>query len=145
MKSNNILIAACALWAFSLAPLPSMAQTATGSDQVAAVKKKNLETRKADLQKQIAAEDKKRDMIFTDVSPKNQERLNEQQDSICLQLRSELVNIELEIGEIDRAAKASPQKVLQQAHEQTFRQEVQQALKPGKKPTKTPAKKQNKK
>lgn len=67
---------------------------------VNAIKINNLKNRKAALQKQIAAEDKKRNEVIEGVSPETLERRNERQDSICLELRSELTSVDLELKEL---------------------------------------------
>ena len=73
---------------------------------VHAIKVKELTMRKADLQKQIAAEDQKRNQTLEGVSAETRERLNDKQDSVCLALRSQLVSVELELKELvpDRTA-----------------------------------------
>lgn len=82
--------------------LDSNAQSNTSQNDstMCAIKIKNLKNRKVTLQKQIAAEDKKRNAVFEGVSPETLERLNERQDSICLELRSELTSVELELKEL---------------------------------------------
>lgn len=75
-------------------------QVAQNDSIVSAIKIKNLKNRKTALQKQIAVEDKKRNAVIEGVSPETLERRNERQDSICLELRSELVSIELELKEL---------------------------------------------
>lgn len=67
---------------------------------VTAIKVKELNERKADLKKQIAEQDKKRDMRIHGVAPETMEKLNERQDSVCLELRSQLVAVELELNEL---------------------------------------------
>ncbi len=82
--------------------LESNAQSNTSQNDstVNAIKIKNLKNRKATLQKQIAAEDKKRNAVLEGVSPETLEKRNERQDSICLELRSELTSVELELKEL---------------------------------------------
>ena len=75
-------------------------QTSQNDSTVNAVKIKNLKNRKAVLQKQIAVEDKKRNVVIEGVSPETLEKKNDMQDSICLELRSELTDIELELKEL---------------------------------------------
>ena len=64
-----------------------------------AVKVKELNLKKQQLAQRIAIEDRKRNRHEHGMSPEKQEILNLKQDSICLELRSELVNIECEIKE----------------------------------------------
>ena len=82
--------------------LESNAQSNTSQNDstVNAIKIKNLKNCKATLQKQIAAEDKKRNAVLEGVSPETLEKRNERQDSICLELRSELTSVELELKEL---------------------------------------------
>ena len=75
-------------------------QTSQNDSTVNAIKIKNLKNRKAALQKQIAVEDKKRNAVIEGVSPETLEKRNERQDSICLELRSELTVVELELKEL---------------------------------------------
>ena len=75
-------------------------QASQNDSTVNAIKIKNLKNRKADLQKQIAVEDKKRNAVLEGVSPETLEKRNERQDSICLELRSELTIVELELKEL---------------------------------------------
>ena len=85
-----------------------------------ALKIKNLNIRKADLQKQIKMEDKKRNRAIDGVDPETMEAINDKQDSICLALRSELSDIQLELNEL------IPQKTILQLIQQ-------HPVKPGKK------------
>lgn len=59
---------------------------------------KNLENK---LRKQIETEDKKRNSIIAGVSEESMFAINEQQDSICLSLRSRLVDCQLEQKELE--------------------------------------------
>lgn len=63
------------------------------------VKIKLLTEKKTKLKRQIAIEDAKRNEVVTGVTPEIQEVLNDKQDSICLELRSQLVAVELELKE----------------------------------------------
>lgn len=67
---------------------------------VTAIKIKELNSRKAKLQKQIKIEDLKRNQSLNGVTAETQEMLNDRQDSICLELRSQLVSVELELDEL---------------------------------------------
>lgn len=75
-------------------------QTSQNDSTVNAIKIKNLKNRKAALQKQMAVEDKKRNAVIEGVSQETLEKRNERQDSICLELRSELTVVELELKEL---------------------------------------------
>ena len=48
-------------------------------------------------------QDSKRNAVYNGVSPETQERMNDRQDSLCLDLRSQLVDVQLEIKEVKRA------------------------------------------
>lgn len=75
-------------------------QTSQNDSIVNAIKIKNLKDRKAELKKRIATEDKKRNTVIEGVSPETLEKIIERQDSICLELRSELTAVELELKEL---------------------------------------------
>lgn len=84
------------------------AQEKASVDSTATViKLRTLNQKKDGLAKRIAAEDKKRGQIIDGVSPVSMERINLVQDSICLELRSELVSVELEIKELTPNATAN--------------------------------------
>lgn len=76
------------------------AQNENQGGAVQAIKVKELNARKVDLQKQIKIEDQKRNQTFNGVTAETQEMLNDKQDSICLELRSQLVSVELELKEL---------------------------------------------
>ena len=78
----------------------AQSQTSQNDSTANAIKIKNLKNRKAALQKQITVEDKKRNTVIEGVSPETLEKRNERQDSICLELRSELTAVELELKEL---------------------------------------------
>ncbi|MFI3279516.1 MAG: hypothetical protein SNG49_02460 [Rikenellaceae bacterium] len=88
---------ACAS-AFAAAPAPQQKQDNSMSN----VRIEMLEVRKSKLQKQITVEDSKRNAVHNGVSPETMEMLNIQQDSLCLELRSELADINLEISELKK-------------------------------------------
>lgn len=100
MKRLNII--AVMTFGMMFFSLESKAQSNTSQNDstVNAIKIKNLKNRKATLQKQIVAEDKKRNAVLEGVSPETLEKRNERQDSICLELRSELTGVELELKEL---------------------------------------------
>lgn len=100
MKLSKILYAmAIGMLLFSIES-NAQGQTSQNDSTVNAIKIKNLKNRKAALQKQIAVEDKKRNAVIEGVSPETLEKRNERQDSICLELRSELTVVELELKEL---------------------------------------------
>ena len=78
----------------------SAQETASRNDSITnAIKLKSLQAQREKLVKEIEVEDRKRNMQINGVSPERQEELNNQQDSICLSLRSQLVDVMLEIKE----------------------------------------------
>lgn len=109
MKKSVITVFVC-LVAFAG---PSFGQTTTDTIKVK-LKIKELRTVEANLKKQIEAEDKKRGMTISGVSEESMSELNERQDSLCLALRSNLVNTRLEINELE----ASITPVVRITHEQ---------------------------
>ncbi len=90
------------------------AQTnASRNDSIAtAVKLNSLQSKKEKLEKEIKVEDGKRNSQIAGVSPETLEAMNNRQDSTCLALRSELVDVILEIKELSPDV-ATPQ-LLQQ-------------------------------
>ena len=100
MKLSKILYAiTIGLLLFSI-KCNAQGQTSQNDSTVNAIKIGNLKNRKAALQKRIAVEDKKRNAVIEGVSPETLEKRNERQDSICLELRSELTDVELELKEL---------------------------------------------
>lgn len=71
-----------------------------GDSAMLALKIKDLNVRKASLQKQIETEDKKRNRVIEGVDPESMELINDRQDSICLALRSQLTDVQLELNEL---------------------------------------------
>ncbi|MFI3267269.1 MAG: hypothetical protein R3Y51_00995 [Rikenellaceae bacterium] len=62
-----------------------------------------LTEKQKSLENKIKIEDQKRNLTDTRVSPEVLERMNDKQDYICLELRSELASVKLEIAEIKKA------------------------------------------
>lgn len=100
MRLSNILYAMTIGMLLFAVECNAQSQTSQNDSTVNAIKIKNLKNRKAALQKQIAVEDKKRNAVIEGVSPETLEKRNERQDSICLELRSELTDVELELKEL---------------------------------------------
>ena len=99
MKMRKILyLIGMGLMVFSLEC--NAQQQEQNDSTVNAVKIKNLKSRKAALTKRIAIEDKKRNIVIDGVSPETLEKKNEKQDSLCLELRSEMAAIDLELKEL---------------------------------------------
>lgn len=64
---------------------------------------KILSIKKDKLQTKLLEEESLRNRIMPGVAPEAMEEANERQDSICLALRSEIVDIDLQIEELDAA------------------------------------------
>ena len=97
----------------SLFPGLSFAQTPAKADStVRAIRLEVLNNRKAELKQEIAQADKLRNRSIEGVSLQTMEQMNRSQDSICLELRSELVSVELEIAEL--TPDVLPDRLLQQ-------------------------------
>ena len=92
MKLHNILIMTV-VTAFAM-PLFAWQGNVTNT-----VKIKDLTAKRDSLKKQITIEDAKRGKVINGVTPETLESLNEKQDSICLDLRSRLVSVELQLKE----------------------------------------------
>lgn len=70
------------------------------NDSIAANLKLNgLRSKRDKLQKEIKIQDAKRNIQTNGVAPETLEEMNDRQDSVCLALRSELVDVILEIKE----------------------------------------------
>lgn len=89
------------------------AQPSAKNDSIASALRLNtLQNKKESLQKEIKAQDSKRNKQISGVSAETLEEMNNKQDSICLALRSELVDVILEIKELSPNV-ASPQLINQ--------------------------------
>ena len=100
MKYQLLYAISVGMILFSIECNAQQLQTAQNDSTVNAIKINNLKNQKTALQKRIAVEDKKRNAVIECVSPETLEKRNESQDSICLELRSELTSIELELNEL---------------------------------------------
>lgn len=83
-----------------MAATPALAQQTAMDSTVTAIKVKELTMREASLRKQITVEDGKRNQHIDGLTPEAQEAMNDRQDSICLELRSQLVDVELQLREL---------------------------------------------
>ena len=101
MKMKKFVVAILMASIYSTATNSVSAQeTASRNDSITnAIKLRSLQTQREKLVKEIEVEDRKRNTQLNGVSPERQEELNNQQDSICLSLRSQLVDVMLEIKE----------------------------------------------
>lgn len=83
------------------------------NDSIAtALRLNTLQSKKESLQKEIKVQDAKRNKQISGVTAETLEDMNNKQDSICLALRSELVDVILKIKEISPSV-ASPQLINQ--------------------------------
>ena len=95
--------AAAAIIALSGAIGVSATSPVAETDSItSAVRLQGLETRRANLEKEIKTQEVKRNARIAGVSPETLETMNKRQDSICMALRSELVDVILEIKENTR-------------------------------------------
>lgn len=111
MKKLIVLFAVVAI-SLSMAQEIS-AQTIAKNDSIAiALRLNSLQNKKESFQREIKVQDSKRDRQISGVSAETLEKMNDKQDSLCLTLRSELVDVILEIKEISPNV-ASPQLINQ--------------------------------
>ena len=69
------------------------------------IKIKELKQTEATLKKRIETEDKKRNRNIEGVSEISMNEMNQRQDSICLDLRSQLVDVQLQVKELELSIK----------------------------------------
>ena len=69
------------------------------------IKIKELKQTEATLKKRIETEDKKRNLNIEGVSEISMNEMNQRQDSICLDLRSQLVDVQLQVKELELSIK----------------------------------------
>lgn len=111
--------------------------TAQANDSIAtALRLNNLQTQKNKLLKDIKAEDAKRNRQILGVNPETLEEINEQQDSVCLALRSELVSVILEIKELSPEVAIS---ALLQQYNSLVKKPNTTATEPNSTPAQTPS------
>ena len=100
IKSSLITLLVIAAASFVM-PSTTSAQNVSKTDStLTALRLNELKNRQADIQRKIEIEDRKRNQSIEGVSLATMEKMNLVQDSICLELRSQLVEIELEIAEL---------------------------------------------
>lgn len=100
MKRNIILFGIIAIF-MSMAHEVSALSPEEKNDSITTVLKLNsLQSKKESLQKEIKLQDAKRNQQIAGVSAETMENINNRQDSLCLALRSELVDVILEIKEL---------------------------------------------
>lgn len=98
MKNINKIFAVLMVM---LVSFPAIAQfdNQGGQETSSTAKIKELNQRKAELERELAIAESKRNMSESGVAYDTQELLNIRQDSICLELRSELLEVELALKE----------------------------------------------
>ena len=96
MKRHIILIVALLV----AVATPTLAQNQADSLRHRA-RMAELSIQRKTLQQRIASEDKLRNSQLPDVSPEQMELINLRQDSVCLELRSQLAEVELELAELN--------------------------------------------
>ena len=69
------------------------------------IKIKELRQVEATLKKRIETEDKKRNRNIEGVSETSMDEMNLRQDSVCLDLRSQLVDVQLQVKELELSIK----------------------------------------
>lgn len=120
--------------------------TAKNDSIATALRLNTLQSKEESLQKEIKVQDAKRNKQISGVSPETLEEMNNKQDSLCLALRSKLVDVILEIKELTPSL-VSPQ-LINQFNNLVNRPDsvVPAASQPAKptKPTKTKPKKTKK-
>lgn len=112
MKRIIIAIAIMTIAGSSSFAMSPQTNTSRNDSIATAVRLNGLQSKKDNLQKEIKIEDGKRNFQIAGVSAETLETMNNRQDSICLNLRSELVDVILEIKELSPDV-ATPQ-LLQQ-------------------------------
>lgn len=89
------------------------------------------------LKQRIAAEDKKRNSQIAGVVPEQMELINLRQDSLCLALRSQLTEVELEIKELASSNRNNVNATPSQPQSTVSAQQLLQSLSPNKPNKKT--------
>lgn len=80
-----------------------LSTTIARNDTVSTLKRNALLARQKTLRHELEKEIKiLKQMNFNDVAPETAERLAESQDSICLDLKSRLITVQLELKELEK-------------------------------------------
>lgn len=96
------------------------------------VRMAELTVQRTQLKQRIAVEDKKRNSQVAGVTPEHMELINLRQDSICLVLRSQLTEVELEIKELASFNQNHSSATPSRPQSAASAQQIMQALKPNK-------------
>lgn len=124
MKPHIIITIAWLLFTSAL----SFAQNPTDTLRTRA-RQAELSLKRNQLKQRIAAEDKQRNLQMPGVTPEQMELINLRQDSLCLELRSQLTDIELEMAELATFPQYADGTAIPSG-EAAVMQQVIQALKP---------------
>lgn len=100
MKKTTFIALLCALSGFGQATAQTKADTLKVQIKIKELKQKELT-----LKKEIETEDRKRNQTIEGVTEASMSIINIRQDSICLDLRSQLVDVQLQLKEIERYLK----------------------------------------
>jgi len=100
MKTTKIMLAAMMALMTTFQSHAQTTDKSTSTDSAAIqLRLTQLIEQKSQLTKQIAEEDRKRNQTIAGVTIENMEIMNLKQDSICLELRSKMTDVDLEIAE----------------------------------------------
>lgn len=99
--------------------VPALAQEPATDSIQNNLKVKELAIKQNYFKARIATEDKKRNQKINGVTPETEEMINDKQDSICLDLRSQLVAVELELKELSSASTIPYNQMSQQPNKET--------------------------
>lgn len=109
----SLAVVAMSLSVAQVNSAPMTTQPIEKNDSTAtALRLNTLQNKKKSLQKEIKVQDSKRNKQISGVSAETLEEMNNKQDSLCLALRSELVDVTLEIKELSPSV-ASPRLINQ--------------------------------
>lgn len=99
MKKYILWLAAGAM-ALAMTQYCDARNASDAGKKAVAIKLNTLHGKKEALMREIKLQDAKRNRQIPDVAPEAMEEINDRQDSLCLALRSELVDVTLEIKEL---------------------------------------------
>lgn len=105
MKAQHIAIVALLAMATQAQAQSINLTSARADSTITILKMKALTTQQKRLTAEIEAADAKRNQKQEGVTPEAMERINDRQDSICLDLRSQLTTVELQIAELKKGKK----------------------------------------
>jgi len=109
----------------SFVSIASFGQNTKADTLKVQLKLKELSRTEEAIKVQIAREDKKRDAVIKDVTPERQEEINDKQDSICLALRSQLVDTQIRMEELKKSLASSSSNTTSVSSAATLRGAIQ--------------------